>query len=262
MYHTVDAVILTSLIAESITESVQASRDDIKFIHSERHRFEVELQQQLKALETDIKTEQTLTEQVTDLREIKATIRERLQASDESLVEARRKVIDLQNKESQLYQDNESLKAEILQLHNRPSNSPDTIVRLQKVESLNSELRDELAKLQEEFTEVAGSLERRDEAAVELLYQMDTLKTQLADAHAATNMLEEQKSASESEANARYEDMRSQLLKTANTEKVTMANEHANILHQLKQQKAAADSKAEKAEAHIEGIKKTSSNEV
>lgn len=203
-------------------------------------------------LKASIKTEQNLSEQVVDLREIRATVKERLQASETALAESRHTVIGLQRKEEQLNQEIMILKGEVLALRAQPSEDADVVTRLREIESLNLDLETEAARMLGDASEHANQAKSFDERAVIMQNQIEELTSQLEATKLQSRRLEKEKSSCEELANKKYESLKSQLLEATNAERAILTNDQSIVLEKLHRQKALAESKA-KASAEEAG---------
>ena len=76
------------LLKARITLSVEACEENFSSIDAGQKQLALALQDQLRDLGDTISSEHALSEQISDLREVKATVRERLQVTESSLTEA------------------------------------------------------------------------------------------------------------------------------------------------------------------------------
>lgn len=209
-----------------------------------------------------MKSEQSLSEQVAELRELKATIRERLQASEIALAEARQHSHGLQQKEQLLRQRITDLEVETATLRSQPKENLLSVLRQKELEDRNSQLVAEVEKAHEDAREAvelsqgqAQSLDKREE-------QINCLNAQLEDIRATLTTLREEKSASEHRAAAHCDEIRNQILKATDVEKTTILNEHANTQCQLKYQKDEADNHAQELSRQLTALKNAEGNKV
>lgn len=233
-----------------------------KQCRSDQLKFKRDLQKQFEGLTTSIKAEQSLSEQVIDLREIKATLKERAQAGETALAKARQMVLELQGREQLLVQQVSGLKVEVSTLFNRPREDPEAAARLRQADTRNSELQAEVAKLLSNSSEHAGKLGENTDLITGLHEQVTALGFQLKDSKAAIVLLEKQKSGCEAQADARYEKLRSQLLEAANAERVILTGEQSKSLQEMQRKRTAAESKANGLGEELAGLKETQASEV
>ena len=227
-----------------------------------RQTFESEVLSKLGSLSAGLKSEYTLSEQVAELREMKATIRERLQASEIALADARQHCLGLQQKEQLLMQRVSSLEVEAATLRSQSRDSPDAMLREQELKDKNTQLQVDITQAQKDASEAADRSQGQERSLAEQQEQIDCLNTQLEEMQASLTTLHEEKSTSEEQAAARYDDIRDQVLKAATMEKTKLSNEHANRLHQLKQQKNKVDSQVEELSRQLADLKTAEGNKV
>ena len=209
-----------------------------------------------------MKSEQTLSEQVADLRELKATIRERLQATEVALAEARQHSHGLQQKEQLLQQKILDLEVETATLRSQPTENFLAVLRQKELEDKNKQLLADIIKAHEDAREAAELSQRQAQSLAEQSEQIDCLNSQLEAVRAALTTLGDEKSASERRAAERCDEVRDQVLKAANVEKTNILNAHANTLRQLKYQKDEADSRAEELSCQLTALKNAEGNKV
>ncbi|MCJ1477769.1 hypothetical protein MMC13_006442 [Lambiella insularis] len=221
----------------------------------EQRKLKHYFQKQIDMLKASVKTEQSLSDQVVDLREVRATVKERLQASEAALAESRHTLVGLQNMEKQLNQEISSLRGEILALHARPSEEPDVILRLREAESRNTELEANIARMLGDSSEHTDQVKRLDERAVIMQSQIDELTSQLEATRLQTQRLEMEKSNCEKQANMKYEGLKSQLLEATNAERAILLKEQSVASEKLRRQKALADVKVKTLEEEAGRLK-------
>lgn len=225
-------------------------------------KFKRSLQKQVKELKTSIKAEQSLSEQVIDLREIKAALKERTQASETGLAEARQVVVGLQGREQLLVQEISELKAEVSILRARPVEDPEAHTRFRQIEADNAEMQAEIARLLSDSSEHAEKSKQNSEVITGLLEHVKVLEFQIKEAKSMNVLLEKQKSGCEAHAKAKYENLRSQLLETTNAERAILTKEHSDTMQQMQQKKAATDNRAKILEQELAELKVTQAREV
>lgn len=159
----------------SLTESIQKCGSTTHMTNEgQQHHFS-EIQRMISNLNDTINVKDALGEQLMDLREVKATIRERLQAAEASLVIVRQHTIGLEIGERTNLRRISELEAEVMRLQAKGSELGQVILRLEESELCNRNLEREiantrnetlvtsesLAKKQEEITNLAGCLAKR-----------------------------------------------------------------------------------------------------
>lgn len=203
--------------------------------------FVLGFHERLQALSASIATEHALTERLTDLREVKATFRERLQSTETALTEARQQIVALQNKDQLQLQKISVLELEAVQLRDQPKELPQTVFRLHDLEAQNKDLQERGDTLQKHVAEISNQLHQKTVDATQMESQLNTLKPQLEEAQAEKFLLQEQKEAFESQSHAKLEQTKIELCKVANLDKAKIESNHQNRVHQLQQQKSEVD---------------------
>ncbi|MCJ1282312.1 hypothetical protein MMC26_001635 [Xylographa opegraphella] len=222
---------------------------------SKQFKLNRHIQKQLDNLKASIKGEQCLSAQILDLREIKASMRERLQACETSLVEARQTIVGLQGREQHLKTDVSALKAEILLLRTQPTEDPTSIDHIQNIESRNSDLENTLARKDEDLSGNEDQIRDMTDEAIEKQKLINGLLSQIDDAKITIQILSKQKAACEQQADLKYEGLRSQLLEASNAERAILADENSVKVEKLQRLKTVADNKAWKAEEEMGRLK-------
>lgn len=222
--------------------------------------FESEVQSKLNSLSAGLKSEQTLGEQVTELRELKATIRERLQTSEVALAEARQHSLGLQAKEQLLQQRILDLEVETATLRAQPLESLLTVLRQKELEDKHAELLADIAKVREDAREAAKLSQEQAQFLAVRDEHITGLNAQLDELRATLTTLADEKTASEQGATERYDHFRNEVFKAANKEKANILNAHANALLQLKNQKEEADSRADELSNQLTALKNAEVN--
>jgi len=233
-----------------------------KQCRTDQLNFKSKIQKQFEELTTSIKVEQSLSAQVVDLREVKATLSERAHTSETALAEARQMVVGLQGREQLLIQEISGLKAEVSTLRNRPREDPEAHARLRQTEALNTEMQVKIARLLSDTSEYTEKLNQNSEVMTGLQDRISGLESQLAEVKAANILLEKQKSECEAQAHTKYENFKSQLLEAANAERAILTEEQSKISQQMQRKKEAAESKAKVLDEELGKLKAVQANEV
>ena len=220
------------------------------------------MQKQLEELTTTIKGEHRFSEQLIDLHEVKATLKERAQAGEAALTEARQMVIGLQGREQLLIQEVAGLRAEVSALLERPKENPEANARLRQTEALNTEMQAEIARLLSETSMYAEKLNQGSETITGLQDQMSGLESQLVAVKGANVLLEKQKSGCEAQAQAKYENLKTQLLEATNAERAILTEELSKISQQMQRKKEAAENKAKSLDEELGMLKAVQTKEV
>ena len=200
-----------------------------------QNEFASEVRERLQAMSATITTEQALAEQVTDLREMKATFRERLQATENALVDARQQVICLQNKHQSQCNSYSTLEREVIELRSQPQESPHIIFRIQELEIQNKGLLLRNETYQKEVGEVSRQLHEKIEDVSRNDTHLADLQSQIEGLQAEKLLFEQQKATNEDQQFTILEQTKKELWTAASLEKVKIESSHQNQLHQLRQ---------------------------
>ena len=224
--------------------------------------FKGGIQHQLAGLATNVMTREAYMEQLVNLREAKATIRERLHLTELAVTDARRNVVSLEERERIHIKENADVKAELTILRARPTETISTISRLQEIERLNTELHNEVTKAENHSIDLKVQLQCREEEASDLRRKIESIEAALTESQVYSTQLEEQRSVYENQAKTRSDDLRAELLKASKNEKTALTNEHLNTLHRLQRQTTTAQVNAKEMGEQLEKLKLERTNEV
>ena len=195
------------------------------------------MQEQLHALSKNLNAEQNLSEQVMDLREVKATLRERLQATETALREARIEVVALQRENREQSHKIVGYETEIA----KPQQPLDILLRLQEVDSRNRDLHRELEKMQTEAASVSTQLQQRTKDAERLDERLIDTQVQLQEARHQTEVVRNEKLEYEKQAVQQRDDLRTKLLTDASRELEAVKTDHQSQMQQLRVRKSPDD---------------------
>ena len=187
-----------------------------------------------------------------DLREAKATIRERLQLTETTLAESRQRALALESKEQRDIQRISSLELEVARLQGRESDTPQMMIRFQELNNSTVELKEQLAASREEFLETTRLLQEKSEENQHLDQCVKILEVELDEAKSELHKLTGEKSDCEAKAIAERERLRQQLCQTATLEEARLESNYKNQIQQLQQLKKAAENEAEEMKRHLE----------
>ena len=238
-------ILATNLTRLRVTGSVQACEQAVTTAGTHQQGFASEFQERLQVLSANIAGEHVWTERVTDLREVKATLKERLQATEATLAETRRQS-NARLSENQLQtQKIAALEIETANLRIQSTESLHTVLRVQELEAQNKTLLERGNDLQKEASDISEKLRHKDEQAVEAETRLSDLQTQLEGVRIEKAALEERGLAYETQSNAKLEQTKAELWKAANLDKAKVESNYQNQLHLLKQQKKEVDNALE-----------------
>ena len=209
----------------------------------EQKQLALAMQDQLRALSGNIFSEHALSEQISDLRELKATIRERLQITESSLADARREVETLRLRDQEQSQKIMALENIAARAKSPIAEASQALLRIQELDSRNRDLQTDIVTLNKEATETSGQLQRHSFTAREMTERLATTQRQLDTTREEVSRLREEMSASEKKVIIEREQLRKELSKTANSQLAGMQSEHMNAIQQLKLEKCQAEEK-------------------
>lgn len=209
----------------------------------------------MDALSAGIKTEKALSEQVIDLREMRASIRERLQSSDSALVAARQSLIGLQGREHLHLEMISTLKADLMVLRSTPAQDTAALLRIRDLESTNTALEAGIAKLQSDLAQQNEDMKCHDEEAIVAKQQLESINFKFEEVKAEITKLEAEKADYENLARSEKESLSAQYLKATNVEKAILKKEYLNELAKLRRLKDATEAKALHSEDQLQRIR-------
>ena len=244
-----------NLTQTRITGSVQACERAITKNGAHQKSFASEVQERLQALSTSIAGEHVLNERVTDLREVKATLKERLQVTEAALAEARLQSVTLQTKDQLQLQKISALELEAANLRSQPKESLHAALHIHELEAQNKGLMERSSNLQKQIADIALKLQVKIEEASEAENRVNSLQAQLKETQAERLALEEQGLAYEDQANAKLEQTQKELWKAANLDKSRVESDYENQLHKLRQHKEEISSELEQKIRQVDHLR-------
>ena len=205
----------------------------------------MELQRQLYELKSNVKAEQTLNEQLMDVREMKATVRERLQVTESALVEARQHAITLEHKEQLHIQKICELELEAGRISSKVSESPALLSQIRELDIQNKDLQEQVATCHIQSKTLSEQLQQIVDDVSKLEACVKDLQLRLANAHIESSTFEDKRIAYESQGVEQLEQLRKQLSRSATLEQDRLEGNYLNQIKQLRQQKSMIEEKAE-----------------
>ena len=221
----------------------------------EQKQLALAMQDQLRALSGDIFTEHALSEQISDLREMKATIRERLQITESSLADARREAETLRLRDQEQSQKIMALENVVARAKSPTAETSQALLRIQELDSRNRDLQTEIVNLNKEAAETSGQLQRHSVTAKEMTERLATTERQLETTREEVTRLREEMSASEKKVIVEREQLRKELSKAANSQLAGMQSEHMNAIQQLRLEKSQAEEKLKSVTREVNMLK-------
>ena len=201
------------------------------------------MQDQFRALSGNISSEQALSEQISDLREVRATARERLQATESSLADARREIVALRLRDQEQSRRVVALETDVAKAQSKPAEIPQALLRIQELDSRRNDLQSEVFTLSKETADLSSQLQQKSAETKELTERLASAQEKLEAAREETATVREEKSASERQAMLEREQLKEDLSKAANTRLANMQSEHTKVIQQLEQEKSPVEEK-------------------
>ncbi|KAL2044661.1 hypothetical protein N7G274_002435 [Stereocaulon virgatum] len=134
---------------DSITQSIESCAQNSTTMIADHQQLASLMQEQLRDLRSKLAADINFNEQLMDLREVKATLRERLQGTDSALRDARVESIALKQKVEDQQRKILTLEADVAQKRDSTEEVV-TLLRLQELDSQNKVLQQSIAGLQTE----------------------------------------------------------------------------------------------------------------
>ena len=241
-----------------MTQAADSDKSD----RSEHAKYESSVQQQLHDLMASIRTEKSLVDQLLDLREGKATILEKLNATDKIIAESHEVTLKLKSKEETYLLEIARLNDQVSTLSTQAAEAVLSVQRLQEMESLKVKMTDQISTMQRSLNNSEEALAHRDEEVTRLKQSLESSRAESAMATLAIAESKSEKSELESRASARYESMKDQLEAAAKGARKIVANEHSSTVQRLKLQKNLADNKVREMTDLMEKMKTDYTGEV
>ena len=226
-----------------ITLSVETCEENYTSIESGQKQLALALQDQLRALDCNISSEHALAEQISDLREVRATVKERLQATESSLADARREIVALRLKDQERSRKVVDLETDIAKAQSRHAEIPQAMLRIQELDSRNKDLQSEVVTLSREAAVLSDQLQQRSTEAQDLTERLAAVQEKFKAATEETARSREEKSASERTATFEREQLRNELTKAASMQLASVESEHMHVIQQLKLEKLPVEEK-------------------
>ena len=226
-----------------ITLSVETCEENYTSIESGQKQLALALQDQRRALARNISSERALAEQISDLREVRATIREQLQATESSLADARREIVALRLKDQEQSRRVVDLEIDVAKAQSRSAEIPQAMLRIQELDSRNKDLQSEVITLNKDAAVLSDQLQQRSTEAQELAERLAVVQENFKAATEETARSREEKSASERHAIFEQERLRNELSKAASMQLASVESEHMNVIEQLKLEKLPVEEK-------------------
>ncbi|KAL9018111.1 MAG: hypothetical protein Q9185_004577 [Variospora sp. 1 TL-2023] len=185
-----------------------------------------------KAL-SSIETGQVSQEQINNLREIKATIGERLRAAETSVIDSRLKIATFENQEQLHLQKIAALEAEIHTVRNQTHESPLLALRLHDAEKQCATLREQLVKYNNALDASKTDIAAKGKESSELHDLLEATKADLEEQRAKFVRMSEEKANVEAQAVVTANAIRADLSRVCQNEISRMTNHLLNEIKSL-----------------------------
>ncbi|KAL9008497.1 MAG: hypothetical protein Q9173_006381 [Seirophora scorigena] len=186
---------------------------------------------------SSIEAGQVSQQQISDLREIKATIRERLSAAETTLVDSRQKIATFQNQDQLRLQKIAALEAEIYNARNQTHESPLLALRLHDAEKQSAALKEQVVKYKKQLDASEADIAVKSKDSSDLQTRLEVMKAELEEQRTRFERISEEKTAVEAQAVVTANTIRADLSKVCQNEisKKTnhLLNEVKGLQHQI-----------------------------
>ena len=213
------------------------------------------MQDQLHALGGNLSSEHALSEQINDLREVRATVRERLHATETSLADARNEVIALQVKDQEQSRRIITLETIATRAQSQSAETPQTLLRIQDLDSRNRNLENEIVTLRKEATDISSQFQQSCTDAKEVTERLAAIQEQLEAANRKTIRLQEEKSIGERQAVFELEQLRKALSTATDKQLEYTKDEHMRTIQQVRSEKYSAEQKLKNVTKQLGALK-------
>lgn len=223
-------------------------------VEAGHQQLALSMHNELQDLSSNIVSEHTLSEQIMDLREMRATIREQLNSTETNLRDSRLQVAVLQSRESENLRRIAVLESDS---NNRPpTQDSQTLLRLQEIDSLNKDLRRDLADQNADVNSLGEQLRQKELELHKLRTKSKEEQLLLEEANQLTALVQDEKVQTEKQAMVDREEIRRQLLRTAKSELAQVKSEHLNVIHGLKTEHSRIEEKYQEAASKLTVMRK------
>lgn len=201
------------------------------------------LKKELSDLNKVVAAEQPRHDQLIEIRETKATLQERLQATETALQDARMESAILKTREEGTFHRIASLGDQILQMKAQPATTavpPHICLRLHDLETRNRDLTQQSNTLRTEFATLSDQLGEKDQDVTTAKGQIASLELQLEESQAKCVATQEQLSTLQDETAVQHQQAAKQLAEAASHDRASLTKELAETQRQLEQAQSNA----------------------
>ena len=229
-----------------ISLSVESCEENYASIESGQKQLALALQDQLRALDNNISSEHALAEQISDLREMRATVRERLQATESSLADARREIEALRTKDQEQSRRVVDLETDVAKAQSQFAELPQAMLRIQELDTRNKGLLSEVVASRKDAAVFSDQLQQRSTEAKQLTERLNLVQEKFKAVTEETARSKEEQSASKRQARLEREKLRNELSSAATMHLASVESEHMNLIQQSKLEKVTVEEKLQK----------------
>ncbi|KAL8748145.1 MAG: hypothetical protein Q9190_000040 [Brigantiaea leucoxantha] len=159
-----------------------------------------DVDKQLRSLDTAVREDVPLREQITELREIRATLREQLRITELDLAQVRQHAAELEKMEQNYVCQTAKLEAEAHSLRSQVQTLTQDLLSIRQSEQDSLILISQASCYQKEVDALKKVLQNKDQEANELSSRFDCLNNQLTEARSKVVSLEDEKNSVEAKA--------------------------------------------------------------
>ncbi|KAL8817186.1 MAG: hypothetical protein Q9191_008194 [Dirinaria sp. TL-2023a] len=248
--------------ADGITDAVQSCRNEIHSLNIDPQDLVNKVKKDFQLLRENIKSEQSLSDQITEHCIAKAVLEERVKTSDAALLEARQRIATAQDMEASLKHKVNALEMEAVTLRKQPRDSPETLNRLRDIDMQNKAIQQEIQVLHETNTEASKLLQAKFEDYSHVQLQLEVVNSQLGEERARATRVAEAHAAFIERLTADQEGKRAELLTKAQLDQSTYEAEHRAEVHKLNDKLASLEGHIAKEAQELERLRKEKSDAV
>lgn len=238
----------------SLTQSMLSCGRTSELTRESQRKCSLELKQQLEELKCNVKAGGFLNEQLMDAREMKATVKERLQMTEKALVEVRQRAILLENKEQLHVQKICALEVEVGKNSSKTPELAELISQIQELKLRNQDLQEQFNTCRKKANSTSEQLQQKIEEASKLESSVANLELQLGKARIESSTFEDQRTALGSKAAEELSQLRIELSKSASLEQDKLEADYLNKIQQLRHQNTVAEEKSEKCRQQLDKL--------
>lgn len=213
-----------------------------------------EIKTSIVSLDLIMREDKPLKEQVGDLHEIKATLREQLKATEAYLVDARQHALDVEKNERHHLRKISALEAETALLRNRVEGSTESLLHTKLLEHENAALHNQLSSNQKETEHLRTALRNMDKDVEAAKERCLALNDQLLESQNKVTAVINEKYEAESNAKLEGEELKRQHSLAIEVKTLKIRTEHTTQMQQLSDAKEKADADIRNQEARVQNL--------